>query len=66
MNKKTAKEKIDIGKLIDEETEKRLDMMQSPDYEFPTKAGAWNWFVIGGAILASLVLIVLCMTGVIS
>ena len=58
-------EKIDIGKLIDEETEKRLELMQSPDYEFPKKAGAWNWFAICGSIAVSVVLIVLCMTGVI-
>ena len=61
-----AKEKVDIGKLIDEETEKRLEIMESPDYEWPKKAGKWNWIVMAGAIIVSLVLIVLCMIGVIS
>ena len=61
-----AKEKVDIGKLIDEETEERLKIMQSDDYEWPKKAGKWNWFVMGGAIIVSGILIVLCMTGVIS
>lgn len=61
-----SKEKVDIGKLIEEETEKRLEIMQRDDYEWPKKAGKWNWFAIGGAIVVCLVLIVLCMTGVIS
>ncbi|PWJ69683.1 hypothetical protein B0O40_2055 [Ruminococcaceae bacterium R-25] len=58
-------EKIDIGKLIDEETEKRLDIMQSPDYEFPKKAGMTDYVFICLSIIISIVLIVLCMTGVI-
>lgn len=58
-------DKIDIGKLIDEETQKRLVQMQSPDYEFPQKAGTTDWVIICSGIVISLILIVLCMTGVI-
>ena len=58
-------DKIDIGKLIDEETEKRLAIMQAPDYEFPKKAGTADWVIICISIVISIVLIVLCMTGVI-
>ena len=61
-----SKEKVDIGKIIQEETEIRLNEMQSPDYEWPKKAGKWNWIAIGCAIGVCLVLIILCMTGVIS
>ena len=58
-------DKVDIGKLIDEETEKRLALMQSPDYEFPKKAGTADWIAICAGIVISIILIVLCMTGVI-
>lgn len=58
-------EKVDIGKLIDEETEIRLQEMQSPDYEWPKKAGKWNWWMMGAIIVVSLVATILCMTGVI-
>ena len=58
-------DKIDIGKLIDEETEKRLAIMQSPEYEFPKKAGTADWVFICLGIVISIILIVLCMTGVI-
>lgn len=58
-------DKVDIGKLIDEETEKRLALMQSPDYEFPPKAGIADWIGICAGIVISIILIVLCMTGVI-
>ena len=61
-----SEEKTDIGRLIYEETEKRLEIMQSPDYEWPQKAGSWNLFVICGLTAVCLLLIVLCMTGVIS
>lgn len=58
-------EEADIGKLIYDETAVRLVEMAKPDYEFPPKAGSWNWWVIGASILASAILIGLCMTGVI-
>lgn len=60
-----SKEKIDIGKLIDEETERRLQIMQEPDYEWPTKAGKGNVVAIISSILVCLVLILLCMMEVI-
>ena len=55
----------DIGKIIDEETARRLAEMQSADYEFPPRAGAWNWWAIAACIAVSSFLIVLCMTGVV-
>ena len=54
-----------IEKVIYEETEKRLEIMESPDYEFPTKAGRGDFVGIVVSIAVSVVLIVLCMTGVI-
>ena len=60
-----AKETVDIGKLIDEETKRRLEIMESSDYEWPKKAGRWNWIAIIAAIVVCIVLIVLCMTEVI-
>lgn len=58
-------EKVDIGKLIDEETEERLAEMQDPSYEWPKKAGAWNWWMMGFVVAISIVGMILCMTGVI-
>ena len=58
-------EKVDIGKLIDEETEKRLDLMQNPDYVFPKKAGKGDVIAIVVSIMICAALIIGCMTGVI-
>lgn len=58
-------ERVDIGKVIEEETEKRLLEMESPEYEFPKKATKADAIGIVAAILVCLVLIILCMTGVI-
>ena len=58
-------EATDIGSLIQRETEKRLAEMAERDYEFPPKAGAWNWWAIVSSVAVSIVLIVLCMAGVI-
>lgn len=55
----------DIGKLIDEETDRRLAIMEKPDYEFPPRATVWDWVVIVALIVVSSVLILACMTGVI-
>lgn len=54
-----------IEELIYEETDQRLKEMAAPGYEFPGKADKWD--VIGIVVTAgvSLLLIVLCMTGVI-
>lgn len=59
------KEKVDIGKLIYDETEKRLAMMEKPDYVFPDKAGKKDAIAIVAAILICGALILGCMTGVI-
>ena len=60
-----AKEKIDIGQIIYDETEKRLDEMSSSEYEWPKKAAKWNYVVIVASIVICLALIIMCMTGVI-
>lgn len=54
-----------IEELIYEETDKRLKEMASPDYVFPEKADKKDVFGIAAAIGVSILLIVLCMTGVI-
>lgn len=58
-------EKVDIQKVITDETEKRLAKMQSPDYVFPTKMGKLDFTLVIASCVISLVLIVLCMCGVI-
>lgn len=55
----------DIGDLIYAETEKRLDEMEQPDYEWPARIGKVDWMLIIAGIVVSIVFIVLCMTGVI-
>ena len=55
----------DIGKLIDEETDRRLAIMENPNYEFPPKATVWDWVAIAALIAVSSVLILACMMGVI-
>lgn len=57
--------KTDIEKMIEEETKVRLDIMEKPDYVFPSKINKWDWTVLVGSIVVSAVLIVLCMIGVI-
>lgn len=56
---------IDIGKLIDEETDIRLKEMASGHYEYPPSAGFWDWAGIVALLVASTALILACMTGVI-
>lgn len=55
-----------IEQLIYDETDRRLAQMEQPDYEFPAKAGKADYVVMAAAVLISLILIILCMTGVIS
>ena len=55
-----------IDELIYEETDQRLKEMSSPDYQFPPKADKKDVIGIIAGIGISLVLIVLCMTGVIA
>lgn len=57
--------KEDIGKLIDEETKRRLDIMQQEDYVFPEKAGRKDVIAILTLIVICMVLIAGCMMGVI-
>ena len=54
-----------IEELIYEETEERLQEMAAPDYPWPKKADKTDAVAIVAGICASLLLIVLCMTGVI-
>lgn len=54
-----------IEELIYEETEKRLKEMSAADYQFPQKADKKDVIGIVAAAGTSLLLIVLCMTGVI-
>lgn len=61
-----SKDSIEIGKLIEDETERRLEIMQSPDYEWPQKAGKWNYIAVIALIGICGLLILLCMIGVIS
>ena len=52
--------------LIYEETAKRREIMEQPDYEFPKRMGKGDFVIIAVAVAVSLVLIALCMTGVIA
>ena len=54
-----------IEKVIYDETKKRLEIMEKDDYEFPAQIGRGDVIAIVGAVAVSLVLIILCMTGVI-
>ncbi|MGN0480068.1 MAG: hypothetical protein ACI4EV_00700 [Lachnospiraceae bacterium] len=54
-----------IEELIYSETAKRLDEMQSPDYEFPKKIGKGDVVAMLIGFGVSVVLIALCMMGVI-
>lgn len=54
-----------IEELIYEETEKRLSIMEKPDYEFPKRITKADVTVIIGGIVICAVLILLCMVGVI-
>ena len=55
----------DIGKLIHDETEKRLAEMEKPGYEFPEQLKKSDWMAIAALCIGSCVLIALCMAGVI-
>lgn len=54
-----------IEELIYEETDQRLKEMASPDYPWPRKADKKDAIAIITGISISLLLIILCMTGVI-
>lgn len=53
-----------IEELIEEETKKRLNDMESDDYQFPRRATIADAVCIIAGICISLILIILCMTGV--
>jgi len=54
-----------IQEMIDAETKKRLEIMESPDYEFPKRIGKADVIGIIAGVSVSILLIILCMTGVI-
>lgn len=54
-----------IEELIYEETDQRLKEMAKPDYPWPRKADKNDAIAIIVGIGVSLLLIILCMTGVI-
>ena len=55
-----------IEELIYEETDQRLKQMGAPDYVFPEKINRADIIGIVASVGISLLLIVLCMTGVIN
>ena len=54
-----------LEELIYEETERRLDIMESKEYKFPKRITKVDGYIIIGIIIVSLVLIILCMSEVI-
>ncbi len=63
MKQKTEAQQGSIEQLIYEETERRLEIMQSDTYEFPKKMTRVDYGIIVASVAASLVLIVTCMLG---
>ena len=63
MKQKTQAQEGGIEQLIYEETERRLEIMQSDSYEFPKKMTLVDYGIIIASVAASLVLIVTCMLG---
>ena len=63
MKQKTEAQQGSIDQLIYEETERRLEIMQSDTYEFPKKMTRVDYGIIIASVAASLVLIVTCMLG---
>ena len=63
MKQKTEAQQGSIEQLIYEETERRLEIMQSDTYEFPKKMTRVAYGIIIASVAASLVLIVTCMLG---
>lgn len=54
-----------IEEVINEETEKRLAEMQSPDYVFPKKMDSHDFIAILASMGICALLMALCMMGVI-
>ena len=63
MKQKTEAQQGSIEQLIYEETERRLEIMQSDTYEFPKKMTRVDYGIIIASVAASLVLIVTCRLG---
>ncbi len=63
MKQKTEAQQGSIEQLIYEETERRLEIMQSDTYEFPKKMTRVDYGIIIASVAAGLVLIVTCMLG---
>ena len=63
MKQKTEAQQGSIEQLIYEETERRLEIMQSDTYEFTKKMTRVDYGIIIASVAASLVLIVTCMLG---
>ena len=63
MKQKTEAQQGSIEQLIYEETERRLEIMQSDTYEFPKKMTRVDYGITIASVAASLVLIVTCMLG---
>ena len=63
MKQKTETQQGSIEQLIYEDTERRLEIMQSDTYEFPKKMTRVDYGIIIASVAASLVLIVTCMLG---
>ena len=63
MKQKTEAQQGSIEQLIYEETERRLEIMQSDTYEFPKKMTRVDYGIIIASVAASLVLIMTCMLG---
>jgi len=59
------KKNSEIEELIYEETEKRLEEMQDPAYEYPKRITKGDVIGIISLIVVSLTLIISCMMGVI-
>lgn len=57
--------KKNIEELIYNETEKRLNIMASKEYEFPKKATKLDYMIIVISIIICVFFMVLCMIGVI-
>ena len=63
MKQKTEAQQGSIEQLIYEETERRLEIMQSDTYEFPKKMTRVDYGIIIASVAASLVLLVTSMQG---
>ena len=54
-----------IEQLIYEETEHRLAIMEQPDYPFPSRFGRADAVGVVASVAVSVILLILCATGVI-